>query len=429
MKSTVPSIVATACLAEPVCLPVELHTQGPITPPRVPAPTMKTAAQLGIKSATSGNEVLSRLVLSACTACWTHSLRFWKAMRIKMRLWAGLCGCVHTPQGKRSFVCLLAMSLATGFVSAQTTYRASLTGGAEAPPNASTGTGISIVALNAAQNQITVDLTWNGLSANATAAHIHGPAGVGTNAAVIFALTGVTSTPSGTVPQQTFSITPTQLGHLRSGLLYINVHTTTYPGGEVRGQLVPVTVYRASLTGGAEAPPNASTGTGISIVALNTAQTKITVDLTWSGLNANATAAHIHGPAGVGTNAAVIFSLTGVTGTPSGTVQQQTFSITPTQLGHLQSGLLYINVHTTSYPGGEVRGQLFPSPVVGIGLAAQIAWWASAGFHYQVQGASVLNSNVWLNLGPALAGNNAMNYYYDPFGTHQSRFYRVVTQP
>ena len=64
-----------------------------------------------------------------------------------------------------------------------------------------------------------------------------------------------------------------------------------------------------------------------------------------------------------------------------------------------------------------------------IALAAQIAWFAASNFHYQVQAANVLNSNVWFDLGGQIPGNNATNYYYDPFGTNQSRFYRVMTRP
>ena len=98
-------------------------------------------------------------------------------------------------------------------------------------------------------------------------------------------------------------------------------------------------------------------------------------------------------------------------------------------MGYLQSGLLYVNIHSTSFPGGEIRGQFLPVATASIGLAAQIAWWAGTGFHYQVQGASVANTNVWFDLGTPVAGNNATNYYYDPLGTNSQRFYRVVTEP
>ena len=134
----------------------------------------------------------------------------------------------------------LALAFSTGVVSAQTTYQAILTGSQEVPANGSTATGFGTVVLNAAGNQITVDESWTGLSAPATASHIHGPAGIGTNAAVLFTFTGVPSATSGAIPEQVFSINATQVGYLQSGLLYMNVHDSIFPGGEIRGQLTLV---------------------------------------------------------------------------------------------------------------------------------------------------------------------------------------------
>jgi hypothetical protein len=123
---------------------------------------------------------------------------------------------------------------------AQWTFEAFLTGLGETPANASPGTGFGTVVLNAAQNQITVDESWSGLTAPATASHIHGPGGAGTNAPVLFPFSGVPAATAGAIPEQTFAINATQVGYLFSGYLYMNVHTSTFPGGEIRGQLVLV---------------------------------------------------------------------------------------------------------------------------------------------------------------------------------------------
>ena len=152
---------------------------------------------------------------------------------------------------------VLASALSAGVASAQSTYEAFLTGLGENPPNASPATGIGTVVLNAAQNQITVDENWSGLLAPATASHIHGPGGAGTNAAVVFPFTGVPAATSGAIPEQTFAITPTQVAWLQSGYLYMNVHTSVFPGGEIRGQLLlipePSTVALLGLGTGATA--------------------------------------------------------------------------------------------------------------------------------------------------------------------------------
>jgi hypothetical protein len=131
-------------------------------------------------------------------------------------------------------VCLVRITFA------QSTFQAFLSGLGENPPNASPASGFGTVVLNAAQNQITVDESWSGLLAPATASHIHGPGGAGTNAPVLFPFSGVPAATAGAIPQQTFAITPTQVGYLFSGYLYMNVHTSVFPGGEIRGQLLLV---------------------------------------------------------------------------------------------------------------------------------------------------------------------------------------------
>ncbi len=120
------------------------------------------------------------------------------------------------------------------------TFTATLTGAQEVPPNASTATGFATVTLNAAETMITVDLTFSGLTTPVSAALIHGPAAPGTTAAVVFSLTGVPAATSGTIPQQSFVITSAQVTELKTGLLYVNLHDTTFPGGEIRGQLPAV---------------------------------------------------------------------------------------------------------------------------------------------------------------------------------------------
>ena len=139
----------------------------------------------------------------------------------------------------RSTLTLIAL-LCAYTVAAQSSFQAILTGAGEFPANGSTGTGLGTLILNAAQTQITVNETWSGISAPATASHIHGPGGVGTNAAVLFPFSGVPAATSGSIPTQTFSITALQVGYLESGFLYFNVHDANFPGGEIRGQILPV---------------------------------------------------------------------------------------------------------------------------------------------------------------------------------------------
>ena len=134
----------------------------------------------------------------------------------------------------------VAMALSVGTASAQWTFQAALYGTNEVGPNASPATGFGTVLLNAAQTQITVNESWSGLTGPATASHIHGPAGPGVIANVVFPFSGVPSATSGSIPQQTFTITAAQVSTLFAGQYYMNVHTGNFPGGEIRGQLILV---------------------------------------------------------------------------------------------------------------------------------------------------------------------------------------------
>jgi hypothetical protein len=71
---------------------------------------------------------------------------------------------------------------------------------------------------------------------NGTMAHIH-EAAPGTNGAVIVALTrtsdNVWSVPPGA------RLNDNQYRSYKAGNLYINVHSDTYPNGEIRAQLTP----------------------------------------------------------------------------------------------------------------------------------------------------------------------------------------------
>jgi hypothetical protein len=119
------------------------------------------------------------------------------------------------------------------------------------PGGGGSGSGSGTVTLSG--NTLTVNLTFSGLEANTTAAHIHGPAGIGTNAAVLYPLTLVPAgSTAGAINQVVtlangtggFTIAQ-QLQQLRDGLWYINIHSTAHPGGTIRGQLLPTTASGA----------------------------------------------------------------------------------------------------------------------------------------------------------------------------------------
>ena len=118
---------------------------------------------------------------------------------------------------------------------ADTGFRANLDGLQEFPVNASPGTGSGTLIVNNAQTQVTYLITYQNLTANRTAQHIHAPAPAGVNAGVVIPLSA-TGTTSGTV-SGVAAVTAVQFRWMLHDSAYVNIHTTNFPGGEIRGQI------------------------------------------------------------------------------------------------------------------------------------------------------------------------------------------------
>ena len=115
------------------------------------------------------------------------------------------------------------------------TFAMTLTGTQEVPANGSLATGDVQVTLNKTTGAITVTGSFANLTTPATAAHIHGPAVVGSTAAVIVPLT-VPSSTSGTVTG-TATMSTVQMNDMLNQMTYVNIHSMQYPDGEIRAQI------------------------------------------------------------------------------------------------------------------------------------------------------------------------------------------------
>jgi hypothetical protein len=131
-----------------------------------------------------------------------------------------------------ALACAGAIAMATPSMAAMVAFKANLNAASEVPPNDSKGTG----EVTATYNTDTKMLTWKGtykdLSGPATAAHFHGPAEPGKNAGVAVPISPNTSPLEGSA-----ELKPEQADDLMAGKWYVNVHTATNKGGEIRGQL------------------------------------------------------------------------------------------------------------------------------------------------------------------------------------------------
>ena len=114
--------------------------------------------------------------------------------------------------------------------------------------------------------------------------------------------------------------------------------------------------YAAKLSGAKEVPKTDSKGTGALKATLDTTSKVLTYTLTFDKLSGPATAAHLHGPAARTATAGVMAPLGDKN--PSSPVSG-TVTLTDDQIKALQSGKVYVNVHTAANPGGEIRGQVY----------------------------------------------------------------------
>ncbi len=109
------------------------------------------------------------------------------------------------------------------------------------------------------------------------------------------------------------------------------------------------------LTGAEEVPPADPNGTGEALLRVNSGQGRICYRLTVANLSSTVVAAHIHkAPAGV--NGPIVVPLV-----PPVTGSSEACATVDRMLAkdiRNNSEAYYVNVHTTAFPGGAVRGQL-----------------------------------------------------------------------
>lgn len=138
------------------------------------------------------------------------------------------------------------------------------------------------------------------------------------------------------------------------------------------------------MLGGNEPTPVVGGGSGGEIgsgISFNDVSKVLTINIGWGAANGfttltgAATGAHLHGPGSFSQNVGVVvnFLTNGVTagytsasyttnttanaGSVSGTV-----TLDATRESQLMSGLLYVNAHTATNGGGEIRGNLVQAP-------------------------------------------------------------------
>jgi hypothetical protein len=161
-------------------------------------------------------------------------------------------------------------------------------------------------------------------------------------------------------------------------------------------------VFVTTLTGAQEVPPTGSPGIGSALVTLDTATNLLTINVSFAGLLSPTIASHIHCCTPPGANAIVATTVPTFPGFPLGVTTGtylQTFDLTLAStynpafitahggtvagaqaafIAGLLNGQTYLNIHTSQFQGGEIRGQLqaIPEPatllLLGTGLLSGV---------------------------------------------------------
>lgn len=247
-------------------------------------------------------------------------------------------------------------------------FRTNLSGAQEVPVAKTTASGALILEMNG--DSLFVSGSFNGLSSNYVFSHLH-TAMAGSAGGVAFTLNANVSVDNKSAvylaSDNRFELTAGQKESLMNRGIYANIHSDNYGSGELRGQVTPpVTAsFFASLSGSAEIPSANTNAAGAVVVELTT-DDSLVVSGTFAELQGDfdasvAGGSHLHaGHAGTNgmvdilINAEVDIDLKGGAYLAS----ENKFAVDAAQIQTLLNRGYYVNIHTSTFGGGELRGQV-----------------------------------------------------------------------
>ena len=277
---------------------------------------------------------------------------------------------------------LLLGALCASFLTAEAQVielRANLTAAQEVPGTASPASGTAIMIYDVAANTFDLVVTITGMTNLATASHIH-EALAGVNGPVVTNLGGEAAyTRVGSTLRATFR-NVTHLGDrvkmLQAGAYY-NIHSAQFPGGEIRGQLIaqPIRLFANMDTAQEAAAMPAQNFAGVNnfggaVLLYDPVANKISIRHSLFNFTNTFTNSHIHEGAILPTGAvsgpvrtnlgtsATAGAYNSLNGHISGNHESIDFVGDPLAL---LRGDMYLNYHSTTFGGGQLRGQIYPS--------------------------------------------------------------------
>lgn len=240
-------------------------------------------------------------------------------------------------------------------------FDAWMDGAQESPSVATSAKGLSSLKLNTTMDSLWYSVYTTNLSGPITSAHIHnGALGVtGGIAATFTAATGnkIMGVLTGT------DVTNVLINNMLTGATYVNVHTSANPNGEIRGQIYRVMRegYTISMDGNQETPAVSTNGNGIGIVSVNRDWDNahymiMTTFASSNGIHFHKAAMGVSG--GVINDISSVYSNNGAFGYWRAGDTSPFSPFTTTRANQMDSDSLYVNLHTTGNPNGEIRGQV-----------------------------------------------------------------------
>lgn len=147
----------------------------------------------------------------------------------------------------------------------------------------------------------------------------------------------------------------------------IRIATTAALLGAVVASNAAMWNLTANLTGGQEVPPNNSAATGSFTGTYDDVTNVITItSFTLANYTNNITGSHLHRGA-AGTNGGVIVNLPTTDwmnmGGGNWHYMGTTYTLAQAEEAGMLAGNTYLNVHSSAFPGGEIRGQVAVTPV------------------------------------------------------------------
>jgi hypothetical protein len=125
--------------------------------------------------------------------------------------------------------------LAAAKSAAKLSFVTVLNGGQVVPPSTSNAMGVGFLTFENATKRLCYSISYSGLEGHETEAHLHGGSS-GESNAVLYDLVPLQSPKLGCVGP----LKAVEEKLLRSGRLYINIHTDVWVAGELRGQVLPI---------------------------------------------------------------------------------------------------------------------------------------------------------------------------------------------